>query len=390
MGTCLAAETSDDASQARRLLDGLGSVFGLADAKLMPGEAPQPARCMTAANVKQLAREYYTFNEWAVSALGVLWREIHDLDEARRPPVARRLHELESFLLASLGSDPAPLEAFDWEQWSCFEGDAERGKALFLDTMGFASPDVMCGTPCAPDIERVAGSFRGRLRPRHHALARLAREGRLPFLVTTNYDLLLEGAYRLAGFTPREGTPPALGDASVAPGLDDVPVTSVPAFSRIAGADQFLARGDSYRTALLLKIHGCVENYREARARSVAPDSRDKQAWARYLTAMVFTYREIQTWRADAWSRDLIRTLLRTHTLALCGYSGADPVMHSTFRQVYEEMAALRSRRDTASGRGDRAPVFFFDVADKREFYSLEILRAATQASGYQPSALVD
>ena len=34
-------------------------------------------------------------------------------------------------------------------------------------------------------------------------LARLAREGLSPQLLTTNYDLLVEGAYRLAGLVPR-------------------------------------------------------------------------------------------------------------------------------------------------------------------------------------------
>ena len=116
-------------------------------------------------------------------------------------------------------------------------------------------------------------------------------------------------------------------------------------------------------------------------------------AWASYLPALVFTYREIQTWRADAWSRDLIRTLLRTHTLAFCGYSGADPVMHSTFREVYEEMARTRPHSAPAAERRpgpENAPVFFFDVAGKREFHSLEILRAATEAGGYPSEKLVE
>ena len=55
---------------------------------------------------------------------------------------------------------------------------------------------------------------------------------------------------------------------------------------------------------------------------------------------MVFTYREIQNWRKDSWSRDLVSTLLRTRTIVLCGYSGTDPVVHDTFRTVYEEILA--------------------------------------------------
>jgi hypothetical protein len=117
-----------------------------------------------------------------------------------------------------------------------------------------------------------------------------------------------------------------------------------------------------------------------------------KDRWAAYLPAIVFTYREIQTWRADAWSRDLIRTLLRTNTLALCGYSGADPIMHATFREVYEERAAMvpTPTNDSASEDIEKAPVFFFGSASKREFHSLEILAAATAAVGLRADKPVD
>ena len=63
---------------------------------------------------------------------------------------------------------------------------------------------------------------------------------------------------------------------------------------------------------------------------------------------MVFTYREIQHWWEDSWSWDFLRTLLRTQTIVFCGYSGADPVLHDTFRTVYEEMAATKKRQKRA------------------------------------------
>jgi len=372
IGTCLARDHAGERSQARPLLEGLGRVFGLAGAADKAGELLQPVRCMTWDNVNKLVREYYNFNEWSVSAFGVLAREMRDLDVGRRRRIAAEVAELENFLLRAYGNDRVPLEPVDWDALAALARDADRGKALFLDTMGFADERVMGGKPVAVDLDHVAGSFRGKLRARHHALARLAREGLLPYLVTTNYDLLLEGAYRLAGLVAKEEA----GTAG-----DDLPETAVPHYARIAAADQFLARGDHYRTALLLKIHGCVDAYRHARKEGGA-------AWARYLPSLVFTYREIQTWRADAWSRDLMRTLLRTHTLALCGYSGADPILHSTFREVYEEMAAMRARPHL--GESGDAPAFFFDVAGKREFHGFEILRAATEAAGFPHGRLIE
>jgi hypothetical protein len=395
MGTTLAAHGASGAkSQGRAVVDAMRTVFELGSA----AGSTQPALYMTADNLKLLAREYYKFNEWAASALAILSDEMLALDAVQRATVSERAHQLENFLLASVGRDQTPLERIDWDLLKGFMRDADRGKALFLDTMGFANAQIMGGKPRDADIDTVAHSYGGRLKPRHHAVARLAREGWLPCVVTTNYDLLLEGAYRLSGLSERGSTDNTL------------PIAAVRAYSRIAGADQFFARGESYRTALLLKIHGCVDSYRDARNRAVdaaaararaaeaaTKSQRDEvqpllsnDSWAAYLPALVFTYREIQTWRADAWSRDLIRTMLRTQTLALCGYSGADPVMHSTFREVYEEMAHVRAGRtevaDAAGPRMDKsnAPVFFFDVAGKRDFHGFEILRAATEASGYE------
>ena len=93
----------------------------------------------------------------------------------------------------------------------CKETSVERngertaaGKALFLETMGFADRAVMAGNFLAAP-EYVSGAYVGRLRPRHFALAWMAHEGLLPVVVTTNYDLLLEGAFRLAGMRTADG-----------------------------------------------------------------------------------------------------------------------------------------------------------------------------------------
>ena len=105
---------------------------------------------------------------------------------------------------------------------------------------------------------------------------------------------------------------------------------------------------------------------------------------------IVFTYREIQNWRKDSWSRDLVTTLLRTRTMVLCGYSGGDPVVHDTFRTGDEE---IRSQRGPAGG-GVLAPrhvrAYFTGSAASREFHGLEILRAASRAAGSESPPLTD
>lgn len=384
MGTILSERKEGADGPAASLLDGLVAVFGIKGATVRGDVARQPALCMTRENLDLVAREYYNFNEWSVSALGVLSGEL--LRRSDRKSLAARMQRLGTFLL-TLVDDAVPLDAIDCDALEGFGADAgSRGKALFLDSMGFANPLIMAGSPRDPLVTVVVDSYKERLRPRHHALARLAREGLAHTVVTTNYDLLLEGAYRLAGFVDRENT-------EISP--DGMPPDQVARFTRIGGANEFFARGRGYRTALLLKIHGCAQIYREVRSRQIergrpTPDDGANE-WADYLTALVFTYREIQTWRADAWSRDLVRTLLRTHTVALCGYSGADPIMHSTFREVFEEKAA--SQRAARAGAGSDGPenasVFFYGLAGRREFHSLELLRAATAAGNFRSEDLL-
>jgi hypothetical protein len=391
MGTALGDEGCDRFHTVA-LLDRLCRVFGLDGVERAGDAAREPARCMTDGNVRLLAREYYNFNEWATSALGVLSGELISIAEPRCSKIAGRVQQLATYLLRLVG-DPVPLDALNCRVLRKFSGEATRGKALFLDSMGFANPAIMAGDPLEDDVEQVARSYDRLIRPRHHALARLAREGLAGSLVTTNYDLLLEGAYRLAGFVDRKH----------AHLPDGTPSDRLPRFSTIAGANQFFAQGRGYRTALLLKIHGCALQYRKARqqridalaldTRTDAPENAPKiDTLSACLPTLVFTYREIQTWRSDAWSRDLIRTLLRTYTIALCGYSGADPVMHATFREVYDEQATTRASTEGPSDEKNpgNASVFFFGLAGRREFHSLEILRAATIAAGLEVGRLVD
>jgi hypothetical protein len=129
-----------------------------------------------------------------------------------------------------------------------------------------------------------------------------------------------------------------------------------------------------------MKIHGCAWRYRQER------ESTEKME--RYLPSMVFTYRDIQNWRKDSWSRDMVSTLLRTRSIVLCGYSGADAVIHDTFRTVYEEILANRAATAAPGAPAVEIPpekdtlAFFTGAAGKGEFAGLEILRAGSRAAG--------
>jgi len=335
-----------------------------------------PKALVTETFVNKLADRYYDINDWIISAYDALLAALdgpgpHD-DAARR--INARENELLRQCPLKSKEDPVPLTLIPFALLYAVPNGA-RGKALFLETMGFFDESMMAGDPAHTDLERVMSDYSGIVRDRHRVLARLAREGLCPLLLTTNYDLLLEGAFRLSGFDV-----PPFGE----PGSDDSsrPPATFDRLHRIGAPTDFFKRGAGFRSALLVKIHGCTNRYRLERQHG--------SEWWNYLSSIVFTYREIQNWRKDSWSRDLVTTLLRTRTMILCGYSGADQVVHDTFRNVYEE---IRSQRGPAVSEGS-APrnvrAYFTGAAASREFHGLEILRAASRAAGTDSPPLTD
>ena len=254
----------------------------------------------------------------------------------------------------------------------------------------------MAGLPLDPDLEKVA-NHATRLRPRHRVLAWLAAEGLSASIVTTNYDLLLDSAYRLAGMQPlrpdsRLWTDPE--DPLARARRLRLPLNRrYRHFTRIAQATQFFSHGEAHESALIHKIHGCVETYRLAR------DGQDWEQVRKVLPSIVFTFREIQNWRADSWSRDHLATLMRTRTIVFAGYSAVDQVIHDTFRTVYEEVGNYRARAaeehqpaatEPTHKDGRRARAFFTDRDGISGFHGLEILRAASLASGDPTPELTD
>lgn len=361
------AETKRTES-TRRLRNALGKTFRI--------RQDRHSYC-TATNIDKLASDYYLINDWMCSAFTKL---LEGLDSLAEKKAAAHINRIENRLLAGLKTETVELEAM--ESFLLSPGIRDRGKALFLETMGFANPEIMGGTLDAQDTDTLHQSFNGRLLPRHHILARLAREGLCPLLVTTNYDLLLEGAYLHSGFHHRAQPPTSLPP----PQTEHLPYT---AFTKVACAEDFFRFGSGHRTALIMKMHGCVESYRQARTNTTELQ--------RCLPSMVFTFREIQHWRHDAWSRDYLRTLLRTRTIAFCGYSGADAVVHDTFRSVSEEMACYRhghalqeAQKNTVYQCVVDSPTFYFGGMDEIGFHGLEMLRASTRAIGIEDPDLAD
>ncbi|WP_193212580.1 SIR2 family NAD-dependent protein deacylase [Luteolibacter marinus] len=316
-----------------------------------------------------LCERYYDFNEWICLAYQ---RLMPSLEGEAPEETARRIAAIarrEAAWMKRWGKgdavalqeiDPVLIEAAGKEQVS---GKVGAGKALFLDTMGFREqPRIMGGAPLVDDLEAVELSYRHKLQERHWVVARFAREGWCPLLVTTNFDRLLEGALRLSGFHRPGETNGRL------------PPLPVPAWVTVASPTSFFTAGGRGRTATLLKLHGCGMEYEKRRGEA---------NWSSYLPRMVFTFREIQNWREDAWSRDFLRTLLRSRVMVFCGYSMRDPVIHDTLRSVYEEMGREWLKDPAKACNADHcAPAYVLAAGgNNHDFHGLEVLRAATTAA---------
>lgn len=391
-------------NDAELIRDALRSTFDLGELDTSLQTAPFPYSDL---DLRNLAGKYYETNDWFCRAFAELLKMAATLPDPQRlalPNVVQRTEE--SIRLRPGGSRKEPLDAIPLDietlpaliAWVGRDQVARplddgvpiaAGKSLFLDTMGFRDPRIMAGDPGADSMQRIADSYGSRLLPRHHVMARFARDGLCTTTVTPNFDLLLEGAFRLAGFEDRTST------ASHA-----FPATHYSEYARITSPTEFFKEGKAHRTAVVVKMHGCAKSYRDIRLPAQGAFAAEKKLVA-YLKSMVFTYREIQNWRDDAWAADYLRTLLRTRTVVFAGYSLQDPVVHDTFRTVYEEMARIRradrvvapqsSAASTLGGTTnpgpEAAPAFFFDViqpstANKKPFHALEVLNAASDAVG--------
>ena len=353
---------------------------------------PTPTTKEAYEGIRQLAEAYYEVNDWMCSGfhrlliaihtkgrgavVHYLLQEVHQSEEQFRKDWSEKVG-------SSFPIDPVPFQPistdlvqFAWNQKD--RSDCSAGKALFLDTMGFNNCyDIMGGKP-KESLAEVEQSYEGLLHDRHWILSRFAREGWSPLLVTTNFDRLLEGAFRLSGFRNRPEKGSLNGEAP--------PPVWVPYWTRVSSPVEFFSHGSAHQSSQVVKLHGCSEGYADRRSELFHVDPLKQAASERYLRSMVFTFREIQNWREDSWSRDFLRTLLRTKTMVFCAYSTQDPVIHDTLRSVYEEMGReqqWQSSGQTPSLEDHDATAFYFASDDQggRQFHGSEVLRASTQAA---------
>lgn len=423
-----AAISSEAKREFKKLYGRLQGQFGLQPIQNSDSNTDNISSFCHSDNIEKLSKEYYQINDWFCSAFSQMLQSGKIIDDSKKCLLpCGELHRKEVEILNAYFKSVKEKKTKYAEDFDASEhlqevkltdylllSEKQRGKALFLDTMGFNDPRIM--RKYTSDRRHPNQNPVQKLFPRHHLLGQWAKEGVMPVLVTSNYDLLLEGGYLGAGN--------ALKIAS------NTTHPNQPAFCTVSQPNEFFVHGHGFNQSLIVKIHGCTESYRRYRAESllthfVNTDAQlktsnvekilkrlkasdlysitthlraldDKQlsdlieiakrdcsqpcAWEKYLKSMVFTYREIQNWRADKWSQDYLQTLLRTRKMVFMGYSGQDQVIHDTIRSVYEDIAKQRQLTPSPNLGSIDSPSFFFEAGDGTSFHASEILRSAQHA----------
>lgn len=138
--------------------------------------------------------------------------------------------------------------------------------------------------------------------PAHLVIAKLAREGLLSEVITTNYDCNFEKAY-----TKISGT-----------GYADV-IASLDKYRKLGGASSGIIS-----RLKIFKVNGC--------AKQLGDGISMKQC-----EQILLTERQLQQWRNRQWAADIFKDRLRCNTLFFNGFGSDEPQIHHTLQTVLDE-----------------------------------------------------
>lgn len=159
--------------------------------------------------------------------------------------------------------------------------------------------------------------------PAHRYIAFLAREGLIEEVITTNYDTLIEKAFRDTYGYKEENN------------KDDPakPITSLEEYRNEGGNLYININGNKKRCLKIYKINGCA-----------------KQHPKEHSERILLTERQLQDWRDRFWAKDLFKDRLRSRTLLFSGFGSGEPQVRHTALQVAEEFS-LNGTRDKSEKR---------------------------------------
>lgn len=167
---------------------------------------------------------------------------------------------------------------------------------------------------------RIANFTRLCTRPAHRYLVRLAREGLISEIISTNYDTCIEKAF-----------------ADSYPGRQPTRNTTIFAIASLA--DYREHGGGRSSTLRVFKINGCADRFmKEGESAEQEPDAhKRKRRRDQCGSHILLTERQLQTFQDRSWAEDLFRDRARSHALVFSGFGADEPQVRHTFLSLADE-----------------------------------------------------
>ena len=194
--------------------------------------------------------------------------------------------------------------------------------------------------------------------PAHRYLARLAREGLIREIITTNYDTCIETAWR-GTFSSKRST-----------GIKGPVVVRSLGEYRVRGSIREDRRGQP--TLHVYKINGCAKAW--AKSVKAARCTEEKN---RASARIILSEAQLHSFRTDRWAEDLFRDRARSRALVFSGFGSDEPQVRYTLLKLAAEFRSLAEENGQTTSeiweQGNAPFVTTFD--DRLTFPQSQILR---------------
>ncbi|MCK4257736.1 MAG: SIR2 family protein [Halanaerobiales bacterium] len=179
-------------------------------------------------------------------------------------------------------------------------------------------------------------------------LARLAKEGLIHQIVTTNWDDLMELACYAVDMYVKTCDNHIYGQIGEELSQDKDQVKKKLAYKNFVNHAVAVSEAENFydsqnllaptkKTFYIYKIHGGIDKI----IQELEHQKRSSNDEAEFNANLVITHRDLIDWRYDHWSEDLVKSILRSHDVVFAGISGRDNVIYATVRRLIEEISRI-------------------------------------------------
>jgi hypothetical protein len=147
----------------------------------------------------------------------------------------------------------------------------------------------------------------------HLVIARLAREGLISEIVTTNYDSSLEHALWAVGMDPI----PNEKDLKLLP-------RACKQYFQVLNKNTYKSRTLHPSVFHIAKIHGSIDD-----ALKENPSNPETYSWEEANT-LVIAFQDLVSWNMSDWAKSYFEDRVKSRNIIIAGFSGSDPYLSAS------------------------------------------------------------